>query len=118
MSALYGSAHNSAYGAAKAALVSLVRSAAVEFGPLQIRVNAVAPGIIWTPRFAEILGDEGRRANDENTPLGRIAQPPEIASAILFLASRMSGHITGQVVVVDGGVKAKFPYPAVNMVRK
>jgi NAD(P)-dependent dehydrogenase (short-subunit alcohol dehydrogenase family) len=117
VSALYGSAHNSAYGAAKAALVSLVRSAAVEFGPLQIRVNAVAPGIIWTPRFAEILGDRGRRANDENTPLGHIAQPPEIASAILFLASRMSDHITGQVIVVDGGVNAKFPYPAVNMVR-
>jgi NAD(P)-dependent dehydrogenase (short-subunit alcohol dehydrogenase family) len=70
VSALYGSAHNSAYGAAKAALVSLVRSAAVEFGPLQIRVNTVASGIIWTPRFAEILGDQGRRANDENTPLG------------------------------------------------
>jgi NAD(P)-dependent dehydrogenase (short-subunit alcohol dehydrogenase family) len=118
VSALYGSAHNSAYGAAKAALVSLVRSAAVEFGPLQVRVNAVSPGIIWTPRFAEILGEEGRRANDENTPLGHIAQPQEIASAILFLASRMSGHITGQVVVVDGGVNAKFPYPAVNMVRK
>jgi NAD(P)-dependent dehydrogenase (short-subunit alcohol dehydrogenase family) len=91
---------------------------AAEFGPLRIRVSAVSPGIIWTPRFAEILGDEGRRTNDENTPLGHIAQPSEIASAILFLASRMSGHITGQVVVVDGGVNAKFPYPAVNMVRK
>lgn len=117
VSALYGSAHNSAYGAAKAALVSLVRSAAVEFGPLGIRVNSVAPGIIWTPRFAEILGDEGRRANDENTPLGHIAQPAEIASAILFLASRMAGHITGQTLVVDGGVNAKFPYPSLNMVR-
>ncbi|MFE4956020.1 SDR family NAD(P)-dependent oxidoreductase [Streptomyces sp. NPDC056653] len=118
VSALRGSAHNSAYGAAKAALESLVRSAAVEFGPLGIRVNAVAPGIIWTPRFVEILGDEGRRANDENTPLGHIAQPSEIASALLFLSSGMAGHITGQTLVVDGGVNAKFPYPAVNMVRK
>ncbi|MFF2167821.1 SDR family NAD(P)-dependent oxidoreductase [Streptomyces sp. NPDC058175] len=117
VSALRGSAHNAAYGAAKAALESLVRSAAVEFGPLGIRVNAVAPGIIWTPRFVEILGDEGRRANDENTPLGHIAQPSEIASALLFLSSGMAGHITGQTLVVDGGVNAKFPYPAVNMVR-
>jgi NAD(P)-dependent dehydrogenase (short-subunit alcohol dehydrogenase family) len=117
VAAMRGSAHNSAYGAAKAALDSLVRSSAVEYGPAGIRVNAVAPGIVWTPRFAEILGDAGRQANEDNTPLRRIAEPREIASVLLFLVSRMASHITGQILVVDGGVSAKFPYPTLNFHR-
>jgi len=99
------------YGAAKAALMSLVRSAAVELGPSGIRVNAVAPGVVWTPRVSAYLGEEGRARNSENTPLRRVALPADIAAALLFLASDMSAYVTGQTLVVDGGVGAKFPYP-------
>ena len=99
------------YGAAKAGLMSLVRTAAVELGPAGIRVNAVAPGVVWTPRISVGLGEEGRARNNANTPLRRVAEPSDIASAILFLASDLSGFVTGQTLTVDGGVGAKFPYP-------
>ncbi|WP_369239515.1 SDR family NAD(P)-dependent oxidoreductase [Streptomyces sp. R21] len=108
---------HAAYGAAKAGLVSLVRSAAVELGPRGVRVNAVAPGAVWTPRVASLLGEEGRRVNAENTPLGRIATPPDIAAPLLFLASPLSTYITGQTLVVDGGVTVKFPYPTIGAAR-
>src|SRR5581483_485265 len=99
------------YGAAKAGLMSLVRTAACELGPKGIRVNAVAPGVVWTPRVSVYLGEEGRERNNANTPLRRIAEPSDIASGILFLTSDLSGFITGQTLVIDGGVGAKFPYP-------
>lgn len=102
---------HAAYGAAKAGLTSLVRTAAVELGGAGIRVNAVAPGVVWTPRVAPILGEAGRRQQSDNAPLGRIAEPPDIAAAALFLASDLAGYVSGQVLVVDGGVSAKFPYP-------
>src|SRR5207244_10609805 len=100
-----------AYGAAKAALVSWVRTLAVELGPQQVRANAVAPGMVWTPRIAEFAGEKGRIVNEKNTPLGRIADPQDIAAAILFLCSDLSSYVTGQTLVVDGGVGVKFPYP-------
>ena len=62
-------------------------------------------------RRAHPVGDEGRERNNANTPLGRIAQPADIAAAILFLCSDLSSFVTGQTLVVDGGVGAKFPYP-------
>jgi len=99
------------YGAAKAGLMSLVRSAAVELGPAAIRVNAVAPGVVWTPRVSKYLGQEGRDRNSANTPLRRVALPADIAAALLFLVSDLSAYVTGQTLVVDGGVGAKFPYP-------
>jgi NAD(P)-dependent dehydrogenase (short-subunit alcohol dehydrogenase family) len=99
------------YGAAKAGLMSLVRSLAVELGPQGVRANAVAPGVVWTPRVSGYLGAEGRARNSANTPLRRIAEPSDIATAILFLASDLSSFVTGQTLVVDGGVAAKFPYP-------
>jgi NAD(P)-dependent dehydrogenase (short-subunit alcohol dehydrogenase family) len=105
---------HAAYGAAKAGLMSLVRSAAVELGPRGVRVNAVAPGAVWTPRVAGLLGEEGRRRNTENAPLGRMAEPADIASALLFLASPLSSYVTGQTLVVDGGVTVKFPYPTIG----
>ncbi|WP_406479968.1 SDR family NAD(P)-dependent oxidoreductase [Streptomyces sp. NBC_01615] len=105
---------HAAYGAAKAGLVSLVRSAAVEFGPRGVRVNAVAPGAVWTPRVAGLLGEEGRRRNADNAPLGRMAEPSDIASALLFLASPLASYVTGQTLVVDGGVTVKFPYPTIG----
>jgi NAD(P)-dependent dehydrogenase (short-subunit alcohol dehydrogenase family) len=99
------------YGAAKAGLMSLVRSAAVELGPSGVRVNAVAPGVVWTPRVSQYLGEEGRARNSANTPLRRVALPADIAAPLLFLVSDMSSYVTGQTLVVDGGVGAKFPYP-------
>jgi NAD(P)-dependent dehydrogenase (short-subunit alcohol dehydrogenase family) len=102
---------HAAYGAAKAGVMSLVRSAAVELGPHGIRVNAVAPGVVWTPRVSGYLGEKGRAINSDNAPLRRVALPADIASAILFLASDMAGYVSGQTLSVDGGVGVKFPYP-------
>jgi NAD(P)-dependent dehydrogenase (short-subunit alcohol dehydrogenase family) len=111
VSGITSAPRHAAYGAAKAGLMSLVRTAAVELGPAGIRVNAVAPGVVWTPRVSAILGEEGRARNAANTPLRRIALPADIAAAILFLSSDLSAFVTGQTLVVDGGVGAKFPYP-------
>jgi NAD(P)-dependent dehydrogenase (short-subunit alcohol dehydrogenase family) len=115
VSGITSAPRHSAYGAAKAGLMSLVRTAAVEIGPSGIRVNAVAPGVVWTPRISAMLGDEGEQRNVANAPLRRVAQPADIAAAILFLASDLSGYVTGQTLVVDGGVGAKFPYPIGNL---
>ena len=102
---------HAAYGAAKAGLMALVKSAAVELGPSGIRVNAVAPGVVWTPRVSAYLGEEGRDRNAALAPLRRVALPEDIAAALLFLASDLSSYVTGQTLVVDGGVSAKFPFP-------
>jgi NAD(P)-dependent dehydrogenase (short-subunit alcohol dehydrogenase family) len=111
VSGITGAPLHAAYGAAKAGLMSLVRSAAVELGPSGVRVNAVAPGVVWTPRIGAMIGEEGRSRNARNAPLNRVAEPSDIASAVLFLQSDLSSYVTGQVLVVDGGVSAKFPYP-------
>lgn len=98
------------YGAAKAGLVSLIRTAAVELGPKGIRANGVAPGVVWTPRISALLGEKGRAGQADNAPLRRVAEPTDIAAAALFLSSDLASYVTGQVLVVDGGVSAKFPY--------
>lgn len=102
---------HAAYGAAKAGLMALVKSAAVEFGPDEIRVNAVAPGVVWTPRVSAYLGEEGKQRNAANAPLQRVALPSNIASALLFFASDLAAYVSGQTLIVDGGVGVKFPYP-------
>jgi NAD(P)-dependent dehydrogenase (short-subunit alcohol dehydrogenase family) len=112
VSGLTGAPRHAAYGAAKAGLMSLVRTVAVELGPRGVRANAVAPGAVWTPRVAALLGEEGKARSAENAPLRRIGTPGDIAGAILFLASDLSAYVTGQTLVVDGGVSAKFPYPS------
>lgn len=111
VSGLTSAPNHAAYGVAKAGLMSLVRTAAVELGPSNVRVNAVAPGVVWTPRVSAFLGDDGRVRNEANTPLRRIAEPADIAAPILFLCSDLAAFVTGQTLVVDGGVGAKFPYP-------
>lgn len=100
----------SAYGAMKAALMSLVRTSAVELGPLGIRVNAAAPGVVRTPR--QQANPRWTRdlvsVNVENTPLRKVAYPSDIAGVLLFLSSRLSGHVTGQTITVDGGNSIVF----------
>ncbi|HZP29585.1 MAG TPA: SDR family oxidoreductase [Acidimicrobiia bacterium] len=115
VSGITSAPRHSAYGAAKAGLMSLVRTAAVELGPSGIRVNAVAPGVVWTPRVSGLLGDEGRERNEANAPLRRVAFPADIASALLFLVSDLAACVTGQTLVVDCGVGAKFPYPMTGL---
>lgn len=111
VSGINGAPSHAAYGAAKAGLMSLVRSAALELGPFGIRVNAVAPGVVWTPRVSAYLGEAGRQRNADNAPLGRVAEPSDIAGALLFFAGDLAGYVTGQTLVVDGGVGVKFGYP-------
>src|SRR5258706_3061767 len=93
------------YGALKAALIQLTKSLAQELGPDNIQVNAVAPGLVKT-RFASVLHETPaiRHAIERATPLGRIAEPDEIASAVLYLASPAASFTTGTVLVVDGGM--------------
>jgi NAD(P)-dependent dehydrogenase (short-subunit alcohol dehydrogenase family) len=110
VSGLTSAPQHSAYGAFKAGLMALVRSGAVELGPLGIRVNAVAPGVVLTPRVSAYLGAEAREQNAANVPLGRVGLPADIAAGLLFLASDLASFVSGQTLVVDGGVSAKFPY--------
>ena len=94
-----------AYGAAKAGLNSLTRTMAVEWGGHGIRVNAVAPGTITTPRAGDEKSlDAAKRA----IPLGRRGHPAEIAAAAVFLLSPQASYITGQVLAVDGGMSVKL----------
>lgn len=90
------------YVASKAGLIGLAKAAALELGGFGIRVNCVAPGWIETPMTAKVPAEFRDRALAE-TPLHRLGQPGDVASAVLFLCSEMSRHITGQVLRVDGG---------------
>ena len=96
-----------AYTAAKGALVSLNKSLAVQFAPDNIRCNIIHPGIVDTPLQAPYLNDEIREEFKSSIPLGRIAQPREVAYAALFLASDEASYITGAEVLVDGGFMAQ-----------
>jgi NAD(P)-dependent dehydrogenase (short-subunit alcohol dehydrogenase family) len=99
---------NEAYSAAKAGILSLTRSLAVRYGPLGVRVNAIAPGTLKTPAW------EQRRQKDPDVfervarwyPLGRIGDPQDVAGAVLFLASDEAAWISGVVLPVDGGLTA------------
>ena len=92
------------YGISKAALVQMTRQLALELADRKIRVNAVAPGTIET-RFAEALWKNEHRAEEirKRTPMGRIGQPNEVASAVAFLASDAASYVTGTVLTIDGG---------------
>jgi NAD(P)-dependent dehydrogenase (short-subunit alcohol dehydrogenase family) len=101
---LRGNRYIGLYGITKAALISTVRNVAVEWGPRNVRANAIAPGLTATSWTANILSDEETtRRRLSLTPLRRIATTQEIAGTAVFLAGPAAGSITGQVVVVDGG---------------
>jgi NAD(P)-dependent dehydrogenase (short-subunit alcohol dehydrogenase family) len=110
VSGLSSAPKHAPYGAAKAGLMSWVRTLAVELGPKGIRANAVAPGFVWTPRISQLISQEGKKASEANVPLRRVALPADIASAILFLSSDLASYVNGVTLVVDGGVEAKFGY--------
>jgi len=90
------------YAAAKAGVIALTKSLAKLYAPYGIRVNAVAPGPTWTPMLASFPEDKQGKLL-ASIPLGRFAQPREIAQAVLFLACDDSGYITGEVLDVNGG---------------
>ena len=101
---LRGSPVIGAYNVSKAADFQLARNLAVEYGPHNVRVNCIAPGLVKTD-FAKALWDnpETLRRSTEGVPLRRIGEPDEIAGAAVFLASKAGSFITGQTVVADGG---------------
>ena len=93
-----------AYAAAKGGVVAMTRSLAAEWAP-RVRVNSVAPGYVATPMVLELVS-QGRvdpDAVNRRTPFGRMAEPAEVASAVLFLASDEASYITGETIMVDGG---------------
>ena len=102
---LRGSAVIGAYCVSKAADLQLARNLAVEFGPRNVRVNCIAPGLIKTD-FAKALWEDPEllKQRTSTTPLRRIGEPDEIAGAAIFLASAAGSFVTGQAIVVDGGV--------------
>jgi 3-oxoacyl-[acyl-carrier protein] reductase len=93
-----------AYGASKAAVVGLTRALAKELAPLQIRVNALAPGFIETDLTAGIQGAERKSALND-IGMGRFGSPNDVAAAALFLVAPASAYVTGQVLGVDGAMK-------------
>lgn len=99
-----GSPGQVAYSASKGAVISLTKSAAKELAPMNIRVNAVAPGIVRTERFEELYEATGDKINEriEKIALGRLGTPQDIANAVSFLASDRASYISGQILGVDG----------------
>ena len=91
------------YAASKAGIIGFTKSLARELGSRNIRANVVAPGYVKT-QLTEVLPEEATAAMVDNTPLGRVAEPKEIAGAVRFLASDDASFITGEVLLVDGGL--------------
>ncbi|WP_026549398.1 SDR family oxidoreductase [Arthrobacter sp. Br18] len=103
------------YAATKAGLVQLARTAAAEFGPKNVRVNMIAPGIVETPLTAQIRNNQDwYNAYAQKSALGRWSTPEELAGAVVYLASDASTFVTGSVLMVDGGwtaVDGRFDPP-------
>ena len=105
IAALSAMPFGAAYAVAKAGLLALVRTQAVEWGPHGIRVNAIAAGSVRTPKNADYTPDESGRRCD--VPLRRRGEPDDIAGAALFLLSDLANFVTGHTLVVDGGASVR-----------
>ena len=101
--AFKGSSHGADYAASKSGLLGLMRSLAIELASKKINVNAIAPGTIDTDIIADYSKEE-RMEREKQIPLGRIGKPEDVASVALFLASNMANYITGEVILVTGGL--------------
>ncbi|MBT3273301.1 MAG: 3-oxoacyl-[acyl-carrier-protein] reductase [Spirochaetales bacterium] len=100
---VHGNAGQCNYSASKAGLIGLTKSLAQEVGGRNVRVNAVAPGFIQTA-MTDKLSDEQKEALQGQIPMVRLGQPEEVAKVILFLASDLASYVTGQVILIDGGM--------------
>jgi NAD(P)-dependent dehydrogenase (short-subunit alcohol dehydrogenase family) len=103
---LLGYAGRSAYGIAKAGIIQMTRQLAIEWADHGIRVNAVAPGTVDTPSRAGFFSANpaAKKAMTDRIPLHRFAQPGEVAAAVRYLASPEAAYVTGQTLVLDGGL--------------
>ena len=104
LTGVVGSSGQVAYSSSKGAVIALSKSAAKELAPLNIRVNAVAPGIIETERFKELYESDSSKIDQriDSIAMGRLGTPQDVAYAVSFLASDRAGYITGQILGVDG----------------
>jgi 3-oxoacyl-[acyl-carrier protein] reductase len=109
VSGQFSAANHGAYGAAKAGLLAFVRTAAEEWWPHGIRVNAVVPGSVRTPRIEAAWAD-GTIPKPRPDTLARMALPDDVANAAVFLVSDLARLVTGQTLVVDGGTTTRFPF--------
>jgi 3-oxoacyl-[acyl-carrier protein] reductase len=107
-----GSAGHTPYAASKAGVLGFVRSSALELAPRGIRVNAVLPGVIASPQSRDpenSAGEEGLARSAPRIPLGRVGEPDDVADVICFLLSSRARYITGQSLIVDGGLTVAWP---------
>ena len=104
-----GAAYKTAYAASKAAAIQLTRSIAASHGRKGVRCNAVAPGLILHPAVVDTLPAEFIRGTTRETPRGRLGVPEDIAELVAFLASDSARHLTGQLIMADGGLTSHLP---------
>lgn len=109
VSGTFSAANHGAYGAAKAGLLALVKTAAEEWWPHGIRVNAVVPGTVRTPRM-EAAWASGAIRTPAAADQARMASPEDIANAAVFFVSDLARRVTGQTLIVDGGQTTRFPF--------
>ena len=102
--AMHGFPTAGVYSAVKGAVAAFTRQSAVELAPDAIRVNAVVPGAVPTPGAREVVDDAGYEYRRQRTPLGRLGTPEDIAGGVAFLASGDAAFMTGQLLVLDGGI--------------
>ncbi|GAA1353422.1 SDR family NAD(P)-dependent oxidoreductase [Saccharothrix algeriensis] len=104
VAALVGDVLQTSYGAVKAAVVSITKSIAVQYGPQRVRCNAIAPGAVMTPALEDNLPDDVIEALKGGNALPYLGSPEDIGHAMVFLASDESRYLTGQLLVIDGGM--------------